>query len=189
MNDEGKISYPLTSESMGDVRQYTIFVRDALKGMFGNEPIVPLIETKIPLSFCLHDQNGIVDFAAYNEKALLVLDYKTGYKKISAYDNPQLYLYALGMMEMLKQKNMSPKEICVGICQPSQANYPIVSFHSYELNDWLDAHAKAIDDAYYDRGGYNPGWHCAHCYGRMACKAYLLYKLKGGKQNEESEDD
>lgn len=183
-----QIPMDIVCEDPNDALIYSNYCKNLADEVFTNQAFNVAIEEKIDLSDILLDGNGIADFIAYNDNKVLIIDYKAGYQKIFAIDNPQLYLYGLGVLNFLKKHNIFPKDVYVAICQPSRNNFSYNNISAEDLWAWKESINEKIDIAYYDKGGYVAGEHCGHCKARGACKAYLLYKLNGGTEDESETD-
>lgn len=181
------MEFKLDDARKAEAKQYASYCSDIVKGVFGSDGFTPLVEEKVSLSEYLFDGNGIIDFGAYNDKAVVILDYKSGYAKVGAQGNPQLYLYALAMMSKLRKLGTPPKEIYIGIVQPSQRNYPFMNLKPEEIEAWAKDAEPKILAAYTDKGEYSPGQHCSQCWAKGLCRAYLLYALEGRKEAKEDE--
>lgn len=77
------------------------------------------IETTVKLESIIHQRNAIgkIDFVAYNDDQIMIFDYKHGEEKVTAKNNPQLWLYAAGMLNKLN--NWNGDLISVFIIQPA----------------------------------------------------------------------
>jgi len=86
------------------------------------------IETKVPV-FYADGIQGTVDFWAYENGLLSVLDYKSGRNAVDPEKNPQLLTYAAGLIEKM---GIEPSEIRVGILQPFSGG-----FRGHEPKWWV----------------------------------------------------
>lgn len=77
------------------------------------------LETKVPV-FYADGIQGTVDFWAYENGLLSVLDYKSGRNAVEPEKNPQLLTYAAGLIEKL---GVFPSEIRIGIMQPFSGGF------------------------------------------------------------------
>lgn len=190
---KGKYGYPRSDEdpyidmsSRADVVAYVNFVSSLTTDIFQYEPFDAAVEEKLSLRDFLYDGNGIIDYYAYNEDDLLVIDYKTGFVRVYPDNNPQLYIYAIALLYKLEmEKNIRPKNIYVAISQPSQNNNRYVKLTRQELISWLGEQATKIEDAYFEKGGFNVGKHCQFCPARGSCVAHLRHALTSTEETEE----
>lgn len=148
------------------------------------------VEEKLSMSPMLpSDNHGVVDFAAYTHKNLIVVDYKSGYLPISAEGNPQLYLYALAILARIEPEGFLPDRIYVAISQPSKDNLSIEALSREQLFAWYERYRLNIERSANGTGDFVPGDHCVKCPARAICRAYLLYRLsKGDDENADTED-
>ncbi len=187
--DREQVSY-VNQLELDDVRQYLRFIDSLTTDVFQDDTFDILIEEKIPLGDFLYDGNGIVDYCAYNMDNLLLIDYKTGFKRVYPDNNPQLNIYALGMLYKIeKELNYRPENIFVAISQPSQNNNRYVKTTRGDLFKWLLSHKEDIDRAYTATGDFNVGPHCQFCPARGSCIAHLRKALAENIIYEEEETD
>lgn len=183
-------SPPIDMTSMNDVKAYVRYMQSLTTDIFDTEPYDVMIEEKIPLSDFLYDGNGIIDYCAYNTENLLIGDYKTGFVRVYPDNNPQLYIYAIGMLYRLeKALNIRPDNIYVAISQPSQNNNRYVKVSRNDLIEWIESKTKPIDDAYFETGGFTVGKHCQFCPARGSCVAHLRHALTSTDTEEGEETD
>ena len=146
------------------LRQYTDFVRSRP----GFDP--ENVEYKVDLTFLLgEDGGGTTDAWAYDpsQKLLTVSDLKWGKGvPVSAVENPQLMIYAIGLRESLKRP---VSLVSINIIQPRRGGINSWSCSVDQLKDFhrqVFAAIKKIHDAIafgYDLA-YKPGMHqCIFC--------------------------
>jgi hypothetical protein len=137
-------------------------------------------EFKVDLSKYIVDGHGTVDAFILASESLNVFDYKYGQGVlVSAYDNPQLKLYALGILNHFASQTKHVKYIYLHIIQPrrqSYTNYVITRSDLMRFGRQVKAIAKK---AYAGKGDFVAGAWCQFCKGRQECKArsYALNKL------------
>lgn len=124
----------------------------------------------VPLGF------GTADCALIGKDAIYVIDYKYGQGvPVSAYDNPQLKMYALGVF--LKYGVPAIKTITLAIYQPRT----LVKSSTYTLSvsdllDWAENTVKPLAaKAFAGIGEFKAGPHCRFCGAKTVCREY--YKL------------
>lgn len=130
----------------------------------------------VPLGF------GTTDVRNKTPEVLYITDYKYGAgKKVSATDNPQEKLYAIGsLLDILKtDPNYRPKRIVLNIYQPRVAGVmtPVSTWECTpeELFSWaeFDVAPKALI-AIGGQGEFVTGEHCGFCKARTVCRAFYL---------------
>lgn len=148
----------------------------------------------VPLGF------GTCDSRNVTPDVLYVNDYKYGAgKKVSAKDNPQLKLYAIGgLLDILRTNpTYRPKKIVMNIYQPRVAGTtdPVSTWECTpeELFSWaeFDVAPKALI-AIGGQGEFVAGDHCGFCKARTVCRAYYLkfadmLKLKDKREMDDTE--
>lgn len=166
-----------------DVKKYVQFVGQLVYDVFeGLDGVQFAVEDEIDLSSVLIEGVGYIDFAAYDPNSVLVVDYKSGFSRVFPQDNPQIYIYALGLIYKLEKiYGITPQDIYVAIGQPSQRNLQMHHIKRDDLIAWHKAHKAAIEDAHLGRGGYVAGPHCEKCPFQGSCAKNLIYLLKGDK--------
>jgi hypothetical protein len=130
------------------------------------------IEQNVNLRAYIPEAWGSVDCLLVVDRTLIVIDLKYGRGvKVDAPNNPQLRYYCLGAYESIKALFQIEK-IQTYIIQP-RINYHISTekLSIEELIAWGVENKKKAEDAYYDRGTFNPGDHCLFCRAGVRCKA------------------
>lgn len=130
-----------------------------------------LIEKKFDLNKYVEGGFGTSDCAIMHAGKIEVIDLKFGAgKMVSAYDNPQLRYYALGILEELTQSD--GYYVTMTIVQPRMNNIQSDGTPSAFLRQWGEEvlKPKAIE-AYKGEGEQKPGDWCQFCKVRAKCKA------------------
>lgn len=162
-------SDPLFSRSMIDYAlEYQDFIED-LKNKMQNAKI--LIEEELDLSDFIPCGIGTVDSAIMNSTHLHVIDYKYGAGvRVEAQDNPQMKIYALGIIKKYKLK---PLKITLTIFQPRINQISSWDIELEELNKWAINELKPkANKAYMGRGETKQGDHCRFCKAKSLCKKH-----------------
>lgn len=157
-------------EMQGYTDEYLDYLKEiALKSQI--KPIVS-IETKMDYSKYAKDGFGTADCLMIMGKDLYVIDFKYGKGvSVSAEENPQLKLYALGALE--KYKIVYPIEIIhLCIVQPRINNISEYELNRSDLENWGNTVViPAANKAYLGIGDYVPGEHCRFCKAKGCCVA------------------
>jgi hypothetical protein len=116
------------------------------------------IEKSIPIPFL--NRYGTVDFLAFNENELHIIDLKTGFVEVEAWSKQNI-IYAISMLTLLKEITKSDIEyIYLGIFQNSKLNIMEIAKESlyYEYKEILKTLNKInnLDLSY--KVGYWCGW-------------------------------
>ena len=121
--------------------------------------------TPIP---CVPEGFGTIDFAAHNGETLAIVDFKYGKgSKVFAKGNPQLLLYAAGILAGLP----SIKNVKLVIVQPRLEHIDEVEYPRAEIKK-TEAMIKPIaEKAYRGEGDPVSGEHCKFCKAKAVCTA------------------
>ena len=117
-----------------------------------------------------------VDFFGLSADTLYVVDYKTGNEKlISPIDNPQLMLYALGLLWNDDIPDSCINEIRLVIIQPAMFKKSWSwTITREDLLAWGDKlRKKIVDIKYNNKIEFNTGEHCLRCPLRKKCCKFL----------------
>jgi len=135
------------------------------------DPVV-LIEQRLDFSKYVPDGFGTGDCVIISEGALHIVDFKYGQGiLVSADDNPQIKLYALGALELFDDIY----DICsvsMTIYQPRRENVSTVTVAKESLYQWADEVLKPIASlAFEGSGECVPGEWCRFCRAAVKCRA------------------
>lgn len=136
------------------------------------DPLI-LFETRVTMGDYVPDSFGTSDFLAVSDDELLVCDFKYGYQEISAVENVQMRMYALGATLMFSHL-YDFSTVTMLICQPRIRNTSAWSVTMPELLDWAEHTLKpAAALAAKGEGEFSPGPWCSkyYCRARNRCRA------------------
>ena len=117
---------------------------------------------------------GTCDCIMIGGDTLSITDYKHGKGvPVSAENNPQMRLYALGALKRYKPVyGSSIKKVCMTIDQPRIQTEPSSETITVdELLAWGEYIKPIAQKAYLGLGTFCPGEHCRFCRGKAKCKA------------------
>lgn len=117
---------------------------------------------------------GTCDCIMIGGDTLSITDYKHGKGvPVSAENNPQMRLYALGALKRYKPVyGGSIKKVCMTIDQPRIQTEPSSEIITVEeLLAWGESIKPVAAKAYMGLGEFCPGEHCRFCRGKAKCKA------------------
>lgn len=131
---------------------------------------------------------GTSDIVIASDKRLTVIDYKYGRVEVSAEDNPQLKLYALGALEEFGEF-ADIEKIDMHIYQPNIYNFDYSTIDAQCLLDWAEnvvrpAAELAVDGA----GKYKSGAHCKYCQ-HATCSRRAIDSIKPIIKMDENNED
>ena len=144
-----------------------------IKGMAMQTNTKPFIavEQTVDYSKYVPEGFGTADCILISGETLQVIDFKYGKGvAVSAEDNPQMKLYALGVLELYKAF-YSIKNIKMSIVQPRIDNISEAEITLEELLDWAENTVKSqAEKAFIGIGDFEKGEHCRFCRAKGACE-------------------
>ena len=158
----------VTVEMVECAKEYADYIEEQKKS---NDAIV-LLEQRVDFSPWVPDGFGTCDCIIIQEETLTIIDYKYGQGvMVSATDNPQMKLYALGAMNDYGIA-MDVKHVELHIFQPRLNNISTHHLTVEELMEWAEKTVKpTADQAIQGKGKYAPGEHCRFCQHGGKCRA------------------
>lgn len=132
------------------------------------------MEVRVDFSDYVPGGFGTCDCVMIGGDTLHITDYKNGKGvAVSAIENPQMGLYALGALKMFSAVfGDSIKKVSMGICQPrlnEEASEDSLTVE--ELRAWGESIKPTAQEAYDGPGTFCPGEHCRFCKGKAQCRA------------------
>lgn len=144
-----------------------------IKGMAMQTNTKPFVavEQTVDYSKYVPEGFGTADCILISGETLQVIDFKYGKGvAVSAEDNPQMKLYALGALELYKAF-YNIKNIKMSIVQPRIDNISEAEITLEELLDWAENTVKSqAEKAFMGLGEYVQGEHCRFCRAKGACE-------------------
>lgn len=158
----------ITAEMVECAGGYADYIEEQKKS---NDAIV-LLEQRVDFSPWVPDGFGTCDCIIIQDDTLTIIDYKYGQGvMVSAIDNPQMKLYALGAMNDYGIA-MDVKKVELHIFQPRLNNISTDTLTVEELMDWAENTVKpTAEKAAQGKGKYAPGEHCRFCQHGGKCRA------------------
>ncbi|MCM1439297.1 MAG: DUF2800 domain-containing protein [Roseburia sp.] len=145
------------------------------------DPIV-LVEQRLDFSRCVPEGFGTGDCVIVADDVLTIIDFKYGKGvEVSALDNPQMKLYALGALELFDSLyDVTQTEMT--IFQPRLNNVSESAISKAELLDWSENTLKPIAElAAKGEGKFTAGEHCRFCKVKATCRKRAEYNLELAK--------
>lgn len=144
----------------------------------GYEPTI-LIETKVDYSSYVREGYGYLDCAIYTAQHICVIDFKYGVGiPVKADNNPQLKLYALGVLDSLAFTH-NIKEIYLSVYQPRAGGLSNWMLTADELSKWaFEVIKPAAVMAWNGEGEFVAGDHCHFCGIKGQCRARAELNLQ-----------
>ncbi|NCX93131.1 MAG: DUF2800 domain-containing protein [Gammaproteobacteria bacterium] len=162
--------YPGMSEY---VDQYTTWVIEQYNTMNAEtSTAVMLLEEKLDLAEYVPESFGTSDVVIVGGNKLHIIDLKYGKGvPVSAIQNKQMYLYALGAIRALAY-GWDIEIVKMSIYQPRIDNYSTYEITTSELLDWADNQLRVqAHKAFAGEGEFVPGVHCQFCKVKPRCRA------------------
>lgn len=153
-----------------------------------------LVEEHLDFSDWVPEGFGTGDALIIAEPTLHIIDLKYGQGLVvSAHDNPQMRLYALGAYATFGAL-YDIREVSMSIFQPRRQNYDTEVIAVEELLAWADEVVKpAAELAQYGQGDFKAGTWCQFCALRATCRARaeenLVLVQSSFKATDELTDD
>ena len=142
------------------------------------DPVV-LVEQRVDFSRHVENGFGTADCIVIADGAMNVVDYKHGKGvEVSAENNPQMMLYALGALEIF-DCIYDIDEIRLTIFQPRLGNISVGGMNKAALLEWADGELKERAKLAYEGGGeYACGEWCRFCRAKAVCRNGTEENLK-----------
>lgn len=161
-----------SDEMLKTAEKYVGYLRE--KAM--SYPTTPYVtfEVKVDFSDYVPEGFGTCDCVMIGGDTLHITDYKHGKGvEVSAEENPQMRLYALGALKMFAPVfGDSIKKVSMGICQPRITDDESEDGMTVEeLREWGEGIKPRAKEAYDGPGTFCPGEHCRFCKGKAQCRA------------------
>lgn len=172
-------------EMQGCTDEYLDYVKD-LALQTAVKPFVA-IEQKIDYSMYAPEGFGTADFLMIAGNTLYIVDYKHGKGvPVSAENNPQMKLYALGALAQFGI--LYPiSRVKMAIFQPRLDNISEFEMPAGELQMWGNTVVKVqAEKAFKGEGDYVQGEHCRFCKAKGSCRFRAEENLKKYEQLKNS---
>lgn len=151
-----------------NVDNYVLYVRSQI-----GEGDTPLFEQRVDFSDWVPDGFGTADVVILSKHSIRVIDLKFGKGvPVSALDNTQLRLYALGAYSKFKEDFPDIKEVSYTIHQPRLDSISTDGTSVTKLVDWANYFVKPkAKKAWSGSGEFLPGEWCQFCRAKAQCRA------------------
>jgi len=129
-----------------------------------------LVEQRLDYSHYADSGFGTGDLVIVSDGVLDIVDLKYGMRRVSAENNPQLKLYALGALDMFGFL-YDIQTVHLTICQPRLDSISTFELSVDELLDWAETELKPKAAlAFKGEGDFLSGDHCKYCRARFQCR-------------------
>jgi hypothetical protein len=163
-----------------NVDNYVLYVRSQI-----GEGDTPLFEQRVDFSDWIPDGFGTADVVILSKHAIRVIDLKFGKGvPVSALDNTQLRLYALGAYSKFKEEYPEITEVSYTIHQPRLDSISTDGTSVSKLVDWANYFVKPkAKKAWAGSGDFLPGDWCQFCRAKAQCRARSDFNSELAKQD------
>ena len=151
---------------------YTAYVMELVEAakQSGSTPTV-LIEQRVDFSRWVESGFGTADCVVIANRVLNIVDYKHGQGvEVSAVDNSQMKLYALGALEIIDYL-YDIEEIQMTIFQPRKGNVSVFRITREALLEWAEGElTQKAQLAFEGKGDFACGEWCRFCKAKAECR-------------------
>lgn len=159
----------------------TEFYLDYIKEYCNGLKEKPSIQAEIEVNYSEYVPEGFgtSDCIIIGDGILHVIDYKNGQGVVvSAEDNPQMKLYALGAY-LLNRMFFVIENVKMSIVQPNVTKEVSTWECSVkDLLEWANSIKEPALKAWNNEGEFKPGEHCKFCRAKAQCRANANYQLE-----------
>lgn len=141
------------------------------------------VEQRLDFSRWVPEGFGTGDMVMVSDKYFEIVDLKYGKGvPVSAVNNSQMRLYALGMYEAFGYL-YGADEVRMTIVQPRLDSVSTETISVDDLLAWGEEVKKKAKIAFKGEGEFCAGGHCRFCKARNTCRAHAEYELKNVKED------
>lgn len=141
------------------------------------------VEQRLDFSRWVPEGFGTGDMVMVSDKYFEIVDLKYGKGvPVSAVNNSQMRLYALGMYEAFGYL-YGADEVRMTIVQPRLDSVSTETISVEDLLTWGEEVKKKAKIAFAGKGDFCAGNHCRFCKARNTCRVHAEYELKNVKED------
>lgn len=168
------------------VNDYCKEVMAIIKEDYAGKNIEVYLEQRVEFTDLVPEGSGTSDVVIVGNNFVHVIDLKFGKGvAVSAIDNPQLRLYAIGALKAYRLKGVFT-EVRMTIIQPRLYDITTDTMNVVDLYEWAEKVVRpAAALAYKGLGDLNPGDHCKFCKLKGKCEALGNRQLQLAQQEFE----
>lgn len=150
----------VTEEMVRHAQNYKDYIYEQITDP---DSAVIMLETEVDFSEVVPGGFGTCDCIIIENRTLHIIDYKYGMGvQVSAENNPQMRLYALGALHDFGVA-VDATDIVMHIYQPRINHISVDDMTVEDLNAWGGEIKPTADLAYAGKGKYKAGMHCKFC--------------------------
>lgn len=161
------------------VNDYCLEVMTIIKEDYKDENVEVYLEQKVEFTDVVPEGSGTSDVVIVGKNFVHIIDLKFGKGvPVSAIDNTQLMLYALGTLKKFRLKGVFT-EVVMSIVQPRLYDKSTFRMSVLDLYRWANEYVKPRAElAYAGKGELTPGEHCGFCKLKGKCDARAQLQLE-----------
>lgn len=144
-----------------------------------------LVEVKLDFSHYVPDAFGTSDAIIIADGVMEVIDFKYGKGvKVSAVENPQMMIYALGAWDLFNFE-YNIQKVRMTIVQPRIDNLSEFEINATDLINWAVDELQPKAKEAYAGGKQKPGEWCQFCKVKASCKALSSMCIEAQQANQD----
>lgn len=144
-----------------------------------------LVEVKLDFSHYIPEAFGTSDAVIIADGVMEVIDFKYGKGvKVSAVENPQMMIYALGAWDLFNFE-YNIQKVRMTIVQPRIDNLSEFEINTADLINWAVDELQPKAKEAYAGGTQKPGVWCQFCKVKASCKAIATTCIKAQQANQD----
>lgn len=144
-----------------------------------------LVEVKLDFSHYIPEAFGTSDAVIIADGVMEVIDFKYGKGvKVSAVENPQMMIYALGAWDLFNFE-YDIQKVRMTIVQPRIDNLSEFEINTADLINWAVDELQPKAKEAYAGGTQKPGVWCQFCKVKASCKAIATTCIKAQQANQD----
>lgn len=183
-NGKSQVEYPQNAEMQEAVQRYVDICIEKINGArkISKDSEIK-VEQRLDFSNWVPEGFGTGDMVIISDEFLEIIDLKYGKGvPVSAINNSQMRLYALGMFDAYGYL-YGAEEVRMTIVQPRLDSISTETISVEDLLAWGEEVKEKAKIAFAGKGEFCAGAHCRFCKARNTCRAHADYELKNIKED------
>lgn len=183
-NGKSQVEYPENVEMQEACQRYVDICIEKINGarQISKDSQIK-VEQRLDFSRWVPEGFGTGDMVIISDEFLEIIDLKYGKGvPVSAINNSQMRLYALGMFDAYGYL-YGAEEVRMTIVQPRLDSVSTETISVEDLLAWGEEVKQKAKIAFAGKGEFYAGTHCRFCKARHTCRAHADYELKNIKED------
>ena len=183
-NGKSQVEYPENVEMQEACQRYVDICIEKINGarQISKDSQIK-VEQRLDFSNWVPEGFGTGDMVIISDEFLEIIDLKYGKGvPVSAVNNSQMRLYALGMFDAYGYL-YGAEEVRMTIVQPRLDSISTETISVEDLLAWGEEVKQKAKIAFAGKGEFCAGAHCRFCKARHTCRAHADYELKNIKED------